>query len=180
MSYEATVSWRDRTKRRLVEAFGGSCGICGYNKCDKSLDFHHIDEEEKEFNLSARIKKWERLVKEAKKCVMLCANCHREVHAGVTKLPNDIKRFDRHYEEYRIPKEQKHCIDCNMEITDRANRCPPCHQTYCQAVERPSYEELLKEVKETSFAATGRKYKVSDNTIRKWIKKYEKSLYNIN
>ena len=48
MSYDRVKQWRNNVKNRLVEAFGGECGICGYNKCNRALQFHHLDPEEKE------------------------------------------------------------------------------------------------------------------------------------
>ena len=40
--------WRKNTKRKLVEAFGGSCAICKYNKCLEVMEFHHLDPSQKE------------------------------------------------------------------------------------------------------------------------------------
>lgn len=60
-----------------------SCSICGYNKCKKALHFHHVDEKEKEFNISESIRETtniERIKKEIDKCIILCANCHIELH----------------------------------------------------------------------------------------------------
>ena len=71
---------------KLVRSSG--CKICGYNKCDAALDFHHLDGNEKERGI-ARAKKdfcLETLKKEIAKCIVVCANCHREIHAGVVKL----------------------------------------------------------------------------------------------
>jgi len=59
------------------------CSICGYNKCASALDFHHNGD--KEFNVSRSIQEGKRLFdvkKEMEKCDVLCANCHRELHAG--------------------------------------------------------------------------------------------------
>ena len=69
-------------KKRLVEHLGGKCVQCEYDKCPAALDFHHINPEEKEFRLSGSKmrRKFETLVKEAEKCMLLCANCHRELH----------------------------------------------------------------------------------------------------
>ena len=75
---------RKRTKIKLVEYKGGCCEKCGYNKCIEALEFHHIDESTKEFAVSGSTKSLERQKKEADKCIMLCANCHRELHAGLT------------------------------------------------------------------------------------------------
>ena len=69
-------------KKRLTDHFGGKCTICGYAKCLAALEFHHINPEEKSFGLGRNVnsKKFEALLKEAKKCVLLCANCHKELH----------------------------------------------------------------------------------------------------
>lgn len=68
-------------KRRSVEYKGGKCQICGYNSCDAALEFHHINPEEKDYNpASLRLRKWEKQLEELDKCVLLCSNCHREVH----------------------------------------------------------------------------------------------------
>jgi len=57
------------------------CSVCGYNKCAAALDFHHNGD--KECTISqAIVKKYgeKRLKKEIDKCIVLCANCHRELH----------------------------------------------------------------------------------------------------
>lgn len=64
-----------------------SCCVCGENDpC--ALDFHHVDEKEKDFTLSKYSESSiERLKKEINKCACLCANCHRKVHAGKINPP---------------------------------------------------------------------------------------------
>lgn len=76
-------NWRKRTKELLVEYKGGCCEVCGYNKCIEALEFHHIDETTKSFAVSGSTKSLESQKREADKCYMLCANCHRELHAGL-------------------------------------------------------------------------------------------------
>ncbi len=73
---------REDRKKELVELRGGECKICSYDKCIASLDFHHRNQEEKEFEISRTgfLTKWETLVKEAEKCDILCKNCHNELH----------------------------------------------------------------------------------------------------
>jgi hypothetical protein len=85
---KATNIRRLRMKKKLVDIKGGECQICGYSRCLVALDFHHIDESTKEFELSQRdlTRKWEKIVEEAKKCLLVCANCHREIHAGIVVL----------------------------------------------------------------------------------------------
>lgn len=62
--------------------------ICGYDRHQAALQFHHVDPTEKEYGLSARglSRSFERAREEASKCVLLCANCHAEVEAGVTQV----------------------------------------------------------------------------------------------
>lgn len=70
---------RDK-KRRLVEAFGGCCSKCGYSNSLQALHFHHADNS-KEVNVSSLMKRhFEKALDEAKKCTLLCANCHAEEH----------------------------------------------------------------------------------------------------
>lgn len=81
-------------KRRMVEWMGGSCESCGYDRCLAALDFHHRNPEDKKFNLAtAPRRKWEEVIKELTKCVLLCSNCHREYHAGALVLPKDSEEL---------------------------------------------------------------------------------------
>jgi hypothetical protein len=77
------------TKLKLVELYGGKCKCCGFNKHYSALEFHHLDPSQKEFNLSVTNNGWNKLIREADKCVLLCSNCHRMVHAGIINLPDD-------------------------------------------------------------------------------------------
>jgi hypothetical protein len=70
-------------KKQLIEIAGGECCDCGYKKNISALEFHHLDPEKKSFGIDLRkcsCAKWDRLVEEVKKCVLICANCHRERH----------------------------------------------------------------------------------------------------
>lgn len=73
---------RRERKLKLVEMSGCVCEECGQSYPPECFDFHHIDPKEKEFtlNLSNMDLKWERIVAEWRKCIMLCANCHRTEH----------------------------------------------------------------------------------------------------
>lgn len=74
------VNWRKRTKIKLVEYKGGKCERCGYNKCLGALDFHHLDPNEKDFGIGGVTKSFDKMKKEVDKCILVCANCHREIH----------------------------------------------------------------------------------------------------
>lgn len=71
---------RLETKRKLVALKGGECTRCGYSKCIWALELHHVDPTLKTIRFSnSRAMAWDRLVKEAELCILLCSNCHREV-----------------------------------------------------------------------------------------------------
>lgn len=74
---------RKGLRERAVAHLGGKCAICGYNKSLNAFDFHHVDPLEKDFTISDRMTSWEAIEPELKKVVLLCANCHREVHEGL-------------------------------------------------------------------------------------------------
>lgn len=73
---------RLKLKQALVDLKGGCCSNCQYSKCLSALEFHHIDESRKEFSIS-QTTNLAAAKKEIESCVLLCANCHREVHAGL-------------------------------------------------------------------------------------------------
>jgi transposase len=81
---ENVVNWRRRAKARLLREAGGRCRLCGYSRYQGALQFHHLDPSSKEFAISRRgvTRAFEELRAEARKCVLLCSNCHAEVEAG--------------------------------------------------------------------------------------------------
>lgn len=83
---DSVVSWRKRTKVKLVEYKGGKCECCGYSKCVEALEFHHLDPSKKDFQISGTSKSFDILKSEVDKCILVCANCHREIHANIRKL----------------------------------------------------------------------------------------------
>lgn len=73
-----------KVKKMLVDEFGGKCSKCGYDKYIGALEFHHLDPKEKEFNIASRnTRSYEKLREEAEKCILVCSNCHKEIHAGL-------------------------------------------------------------------------------------------------
>ena len=86
---DRVAEWRRRAKAKLVEEAGGECILCGYSRSQAALQFHHLDPSTKRFNLSLRgvTRSMAELRKEAAKCVLLCANCHAAVEAGVEQIP---------------------------------------------------------------------------------------------
>jgi hypothetical protein len=80
---ESVILWRKRTKIKLLEYKGGKCEICGYDRCNRALQFHHRNPLEKDFTISGRSLSFDRLKDEVDKCVLVCANCHSEIHDGI-------------------------------------------------------------------------------------------------
>lgn len=79
---EAVSKRRRNNKLALVEYKGGKCEICGYDKCIEALSFHHLDPSKKDFGIgSGDTVSLKRLKDEADKCILVCNNCHAEIHA---------------------------------------------------------------------------------------------------
>ena len=85
---KAVAKRRKKIKEMAIAYKGGKCCICDYHKCNTALDFHHRDDTKKSFGLSVRglTRSWERTRKELDKCVLVCANCHREIHSGTKSI----------------------------------------------------------------------------------------------
>lgn len=81
---EAVSKRRRKLKQLAVDYLGGSCQLCGYSKTLAALDFHHKDPTQKDFGIAARgaTRSFEKIKIELDKCLLVCANCHREIHAG--------------------------------------------------------------------------------------------------
>jgi len=75
-------------KKFAVEYKGGKCQQCGYNKCLSSLEFHHLNPHEKDSSIRFTSCSREKLLEEISKCILVCANCHREIHAGIQPALN--------------------------------------------------------------------------------------------
>lgn len=76
----------------LRKSHGGKCERCGYNNYLGALDFHHINPNEKDFTIGNRNFKLKECVEEIKKCVLLCSNCHREIHAGIWNIREILEK----------------------------------------------------------------------------------------
>ncbi len=88
---KAVAKRRKKLKLMAIEYKGGKCILCGYNKCVRALNMHHKDPSQKEFGLSSRglTRSWKKVIQELDKCVLLCSNCHCEVHDGISQLPKE-------------------------------------------------------------------------------------------
>jgi hypothetical protein len=79
----------------ITEHYGEyKCSVCGYDKCLNAIEFHHFNSGEKDFEVSKMSSfSKDKIVCELEKCLMLCANCHREIHAGVLSKEEACKKI---------------------------------------------------------------------------------------
>ena len=179
MSYQDVKNTRARLKERAVYVMGGKCVCCGYNRCITALEFHHLNPEEKDFTLGQNANLgWDKICAELPKCVLVCANCHREIHNGlllnpvessfnqekaneITELMNNLKHHKIHY-----------CKMCGIEVSENNEFCPKCAAIQRRVVERPSREELKDLIRVLPFTTISKQYGVSDRAISKWCKAY--------
>jgi DNA-binding CsgD family transcriptional regulator/transcription elongation factor Elf1 len=84
------IHWRIKAKKLLVEYKGGECERCGYNKCIDALEFHHKNKNEKDFSISGKSWSFEKLKNEVDKCILVCANCHREIHFEIKNISEKV------------------------------------------------------------------------------------------
>lgn len=161
--------WIQR-KVKAVEIMGGKCCCCGYNKNLSALHFHHLRDKDADWG-DIRQRAWEKVVEELKKCILLCANCHAEEHnpeLNLVGLNNSNPALNY------ILKSTGKCPNCDDEVYGTKYCSTICSAFANRKVERPSRQELVDETKDfSSFCALGRKYKVSDNAVRKWFKFYD-------
>jgi Zn finger protein HypA/HybF involved in hydrogenase expression len=96
---------------------------------------------------------------------LLCPNCHAQTD---TYKGKNIKTYKE------VQQVVSGCVDCGAVVTTYAKRCESCNRVSSRTVQRPSYEQLKQEIESSSFCGVAKKYGVVDNTIRKWLRYYEK------
>jgi predicted HNH restriction endonuclease len=82
-SYEAQRARGRKSKLELIRIKGMQCEVCGYSRNYAALEFHHTDPASKDFQLDLRSlsnRRWDAILEERKKCLLLCSNCHAELH----------------------------------------------------------------------------------------------------
>lgn len=171
----AVNSRRFAVKKRAVAYKGGSCKRCGYSKCLNALQFHHTDPSQKDFSFSSNhSRSWARIQAELDKCVLLCSNCHVEVHAEIDAVNNSNARHAQE-EIQRLADARPRfvpnaCVVCGKR-TGRCNKtCWDCRPSVFK-ITWPSTAELEVLVTEGSFEAAARQLEISGNAIRKRLKK---------
>ena len=91
--------YRKRKKQELLDLLGGKCSACGYDKCIGALEFHHLDPSKKDFTINSGINlNSQKVLNEVKKCIILCSNCHRELHQSerfLEEIQQNINKKNR-------------------------------------------------------------------------------------
>ena len=84
---------RRKIRQMAIEYKGGQCESCGYNSCTDALEFHHISSSGKDFSISDKgyTRSWNKVKEELDKCRLLCANCHRELHAKLAASNGNVR-----------------------------------------------------------------------------------------
>ena len=174
-NYKYVQNSRTRRKEDMVYVMGGQCQLCGYNKDIHALEFHHIDPSGKDFSFNkANCISWELIKNELQKCILVCANCHREIHSGLIqqelftsfskeksqKISDKLYALTHHQNRY--------CKSCGALISYGAEYCVDCKNINRRISVRPEREEFKTQIRNTPFTTLSKQYGVSDNALRKW------------
>lgn len=125
---ERVVTCRQRRRQLLVQILGNKCALCGYSRCAASLDFHHINPDNKNYQLSTgNCHELERDLEEAKKCILVCANCHREIHNS--NLYDNYNLWDYQFYDYDLAKRALEIKKSGIYRNKRYNISDLCQDT---------------------------------------------------
>ena len=158
--YEAQQRRAWSRKLELIRMMGGKCSCCGYNKNIAALEFHHLNPSEKDFQLDSRHlsnTSMERIMEESKKCILLCSNCHKELHYPdqskdclLEKAYTNKSLLERKHKmticpvcrkEFRYVKGKKYCSD---ECRNESKGYPTYKEVYEKYQELKSQERVAK------------------------------------
>lgn len=172
-------------KMKLMQMKGMACKICGYKKNYAALAFHHRDPKVKSHALDLRTcsnKSWESLLEEAAKCDLVCMNCHMEIHhpeleaeSSHNKMNEFLQFNDMEVNQHLLkPMNCKRCGEAYQPDKRKRQYCSEqCSRITSRKVDRPSKKQIELDLSTMSFVKVGKKYGVSDNAIRKWLKASE-------
>ncbi len=173
MSYKSTQRWRYKAKSWLIELMGGKCRSCDYDKYQGNLVCHHVGlKNESLSRLINACASWSKILEEAKKCVLLCHNCHGEVHANLRDCPPiDLESIEQRYKILiaKIPVPQaKICEECGInKVNEPINKyCSrSCYQKNAYKISWPA--NLPDLVKTSSMVRIAKELGVSDRAVKK-------------
>ena len=135
-------------KLELIEEKGGKCEICGYDKNIAALDFHHLNPETKSFQLDSRHLSNTTIVKlreEADKCILVCANCHREIHnkhLDKSNIPMLLNEMVSKHISLEHKNKTSICKHCGKEFPYSKNKIYCSDE--CREADKgyPTYDEI--------------------------------------
>ena len=134
------------------------------------MAFHHIDPNEKELGfggLRANPQNWNKTVQELKKCILVCHNCHSEIHAGIRALPAQYSTFDDDYADIKKVLEYDDCPVCGKLKEKKFKFC----SSKCASSNRRKVDwdnvDLLKLLKEHSISELEKMFNISNAAIYK-------------
>ena len=174
---ENVKNWRKNTKNRIVEAMGGKCICCGYNKCNSALALHHLDPSKKEIgfgSIRANPVSWLKIVEELKKCVLICHNCHSEIHDGLITIPETYASFNESFSYYKDLENKSNLDNCkicgklkpNFKITCSKNCAGKCKDKINWDV-----IDLKSELESKSITQIAEELNCSNISVNKRIKR---------
>lgn len=165
-----------KRKALLIEQRGGKCEICGYNSNLSALEFHHTEPKNKLFSLNIRQlsnKSLQSIIKESEKCILICANCHREEHHPSLSFDNVkkiISTLDKQEFENEVKINKPKCLDCGKEINYTYKRCVPCKRVFLRKIkDRPNKSIIEQLILEKGITKTAKHFDVSRATIKRWL-----------
>jgi len=172
---ERVKKWRKNTKKRIIKAMGGKCVCCGYSRCDEALELHHLQGNKKDFgfgSIRANPVSWEKIVKELRKCVLICCLCHRELHNGLRKLPEKVDYFDEKYSRYEEVRELHLCSVCGKRAYATNKTCSSkCAAKLSNGFDWDKIDLLTLIEKSSSYTEIGDKIGISACAVIKRSKK---------
>ena len=167
---ERVKKWRKANKQRMIEAMGRKCQCCGYDSCAEALAFHHIDPSQKDIGFGgarSNPKAWSKLVTELRKCILVCHNCHSEIHAGVREMPESYELFNEEYAEYKETVQKDKCSVCGTVKSAKRTFCSQtCARKNSRKVDWDTID-LLSLLQKHSISELGRSLGVSAAAIYK-------------
>jgi hypothetical protein len=174
-TYHAQTIRGFKRKIYFVNLLGGKCEICGYNKNLSVFNFHHKNPNEKKFRLDMRSmsnKSFESLETEIKKCSLLCSNCHAELHNPELNILNVNSILENNEYSYKLKTNKrftKYC-KCGVEILYDSKKCIDCENKSRMKENKPTIDQLKKDLKNNTQTKIAQKYNVSRATIKRWLK----------
>jgi len=174
------VRWQQQTKLRAIVYKGGGCALCGYSKSVRALQFHHIDPREKDFTISSGVRSWHKTRAELDKCVLLCANCHGEVHDGLRHMDafgptpaEGLLLVQQAGLEPKVPRAAPNMCACGNHIYRTATQCRSCKGLAQKTrIAWPAPDVLVQMVRATSKRQVAQQLGVSDHAVANRLRRH--------